>query len=185
MVQAVRFIDSFHSDHWQQTFIFLSTSYRCHVPNVAGPKSSTFDNENKVQRDKSLPRSHLTLKTQFSELSTQVLTDTLAALPMEHVVRMAHLSHEKVRQTCSLKWVTDRMTDVILGAVVRAHQAKGDVAETFLHRFNKYENQRKSSGIKHWRWTTKLYECWCRNIQKKIPKGSMFALKAVEMSAIK
>ena len=67
----------------------------------------------------------------FSELSTLVLVDVVAALPMEHVVRMARLGHERLRQACSLKWVTDRMTDVTFGAVVRAHQVGGDEAETF------------------------------------------------------
>ena len=80
-------------------------------------------------RDLSHP--HLTMKTQFSELSSLVLVDILAALPMEDVVRMARLCHERLRQTFSLKWVTDRMTDVTLRAVVRAFQAGVDTAKTF------------------------------------------------------
>ena len=67
----------------------------------------------------------------FSELSSLVLVDTLAALPMEHVMRMARLGHERLRQTCSLKWVTDRMTDVTFRAVVRAYQAGDDVEAAF------------------------------------------------------
>ena len=64
-------------------------------------------------------------------MSSLVLVDILAALPMNHVVRMARLGHERLRQTCSLKWVTDRMTEVTFRAVVRADQAGGDVAATF------------------------------------------------------
>ena len=65
----------------------------------------------------------------FNEMSSLVLVDILAALPMNHVVRMARLGHERLRQTCSLKWVTDRMTNVTFGEVVKAHQVGGDVVE--------------------------------------------------------
>ena len=71
------------------------------------------------------------MKTKFGELSSLVLVDTLAALPLEHVVRLARLGNERLRQTCSLKWVTDRMTDVTFGALVRAHEAGGEVAAKF------------------------------------------------------
>ena len=67
----------------------------------------------------------------FSELSLLVLVDTLAALPMEYVVRFARLSNERLRQTCSLKWVTDRMTDVTFRTIVKAYEAGGDVGATF------------------------------------------------------
>ena len=67
----------------------------------------------------------------FSDLRSLVLVDTLAAQPMEHVVRMARLGQERLRQTCSLKWVTDRMTDVAFRVVVIANQVGGDVAATF------------------------------------------------------
>ena len=60
-----------------------------------------------------------------------MLVDVVAALPMEHVVRMARLGHERLCQACSLKWVTDRMKNVTFRQIVRAHQAGGDVAETF------------------------------------------------------
>ena len=70
-------------------------------------------------------------KSAFGELSSLVLVDTLAALPMECVVRIARLGHERLRQTCLLKWVTDRMTDVTTKGVVRAQQAGGDVADVF------------------------------------------------------
>ena len=69
--------------------------------------------------------------TKFCELSSLVLVDTLAALPMEHVVRMARLGHERLRHACSLKWVTARMTDVTFGKIVRAHQTGGDIAAAF------------------------------------------------------
>ena len=69
--------------------------------------------------------------TKFEELTSLVLVDILAALPMAHVLRMARLGHERLRQTCSLKWVTDRMSDVIFGTIVKAHQVGGDAAATF------------------------------------------------------
>ena len=72
------------------------------------------------------------MKTKFTELSSLVLVDTLAALPMAHVMRMARLGHDRLRHTCSLKWVTDRMTDVTFGEIVKAHQAGGRCSEFFL-----------------------------------------------------
>ena len=69
--------------------------------------------------------------TKFCELSSLVLVDILAALPMEHVVRMARLGHERLRQTCSLKWVKDRMTDVTFEEILRAYQLRGDIAAIF------------------------------------------------------
>ena len=57
-------------------------------------------------------------KTNFESVSSLVLVDILAALPMEHVVRMARLGHERLRLTCSLKWVADRMTDVNFETIV-------------------------------------------------------------------
>ena len=71
------------------------------------------------------------LSTKFEKLSSLVLVDILAALPMESVVRMARLGHERLRHACSLKWVKDRMTDVTFMALVRAHQVGGDVTATF------------------------------------------------------
>ena len=62
------------------------------------------------------------LDTKFCELSSLVLVDILAALPMERVVKIASLGHERLRQTCSLKWVKDRMTDVSFEEVLRAYQ---------------------------------------------------------------
>ena len=52
------------------------------------------------------------LNTNFEKLSSLVLVDILAALPMEHVVRVARLGHENLRDACFLKWVKDRMTHV-------------------------------------------------------------------------
>ena len=71
------------------------------------------------------------MRRKFSELSSLVLVDTLAALPMEHVVRMARLGHERLRQTCSLTWVTDRMTDVTFRKIVRARLAGDDMRQIF------------------------------------------------------
>ena len=68
----------------------------------------------------------------FEKLSSLVLVDVLAALPMEHVVRMARLGHERLRQTCSLKWVTDRMTDVSFGIVLKAYRARDAVAAAMM-----------------------------------------------------
>ena len=67
----------------------------------------------------------------FSDLSSLVLVDTLAALPMESVVRLARLGHERLQQTCSLKWVKHRMTDVSFGAVLRAQRTSDAVAAEF------------------------------------------------------
>ena len=69
--------------------------------------------------------------TKFCELSSLTLVDILAALPMEHVVRMACLGHDRLRHTCSLKWVTDRMTDVTFKEALRAYQVRGDISATF------------------------------------------------------
>ena len=74
------------------------------------------------------------LETKFCELSSLVLVDILAALPMEHVVRMARLGHERLRHTCSLKWVKDRMTDVTFEEVLRAYQLRGDIEARRLER---------------------------------------------------
>ena len=62
-------------------------------------------------------------QTKFSHLSQLVLMDVLAALATDHVVRMALLGHDRQRQTCSLKWVTDRMTDVNFNTLVLAHRS--------------------------------------------------------------
>ena len=69
--------------------------------------------------------------TKFENLTSLVLVDTLAALPMEHVVRMASLGHERLRHTASLKWVTDRMTDVTFETILRARQTGGHVEAAF------------------------------------------------------
>ena len=69
--------------------------------------------------------------TKFCELSSLVLVDILAALPMEHVVRMARLGHERLRHTCSLEWVKDRMTDVTFEEIFRAYQLRDHQPDTF------------------------------------------------------
>ena len=94
----------------------------------------------------------------FENLTSLILVDILAALPMEHVMRMARLGHERLRHTCSLKWVTDRMTDVTFGNIVRARQTGGHVAEVFCTdpllkrlkgRVVVVENDFKSAGYKN------------------------------------
>ena len=61
------------------------------------------------------------MNAKFDKLSSLVLVDVLAALPMEHMLRMARLGHERLRHTASLKWVTDRMTDVAFGVVLKTY----------------------------------------------------------------
>ena len=70
-------------------------------------------------------------KANFEKLSSLVLVDAVAALPMEHVMRLASLAHQRLRQTCSLKWVKDRMTDVSLEQISKAHQTSRELADTF------------------------------------------------------
>ena len=67
--------------------------------------------------------------SKFQQLSQLALVDVLAALPMEHVARMARLGNERLCHTAKLKWVTDRMTDVTFEKLFRAHQMGGDFAE--------------------------------------------------------
>ena len=69
-------------------------------------------------------QSHIAMKTKLEELSSLVLVDTLAALPREHVVRLAALGHERLRQLCSLKWVKERMTDDFFGVVMKKLNGK-------------------------------------------------------------
>ena len=71
------------------------------------------------------------LNTKFERLSSLVLVDTLAALPMEHVVRMAVFGHENMRHACFLKWVKERMTHVTFKALVGAYHTGGDLATVF------------------------------------------------------
>ena len=70
-------------------------------------------------------------RTGFEALSQLVLVDILAALPMEHVVRVARLGHQRLRQTCSLKWVTDRMSDVSFEKAVHTHQTAPEMRPVF------------------------------------------------------
>ena len=70
-------------------------------------------------------------RTGFEALSQLALVDILAALPIEHVVRVARLGHERLRQICSLKWVTDRMSDVNFERIVHAHQTAPEMRPVF------------------------------------------------------
>ena len=60
-----------------------------------------------------------------------MLVDNLVALPMEHVVRMARLTHENLRHACSFRYVKNRMTHVTFRVSFRAHRTGGEVAATF------------------------------------------------------
>lgn len=71
------------------------------------------------------------VKTKFGRLSSLVLVDVAAALPLEQVLRLARLGHGRLRQTCSLEWVTERMTDVRFELVVKARLADHSLGETF------------------------------------------------------
>ena len=46
-------------------------------------------------------------------------------------MRMARLDHERLRHTCSLKWVKDRKTDVNYEEVIRTCQLRDDMAAIF------------------------------------------------------
>ena len=70
-------------------------------------------------------------KPTFGSMSSLVLGDILAALPMEHVVRMARLGHERIAQACSMGWVEKRMNNVNLGTLVKASQMDDKTKETF------------------------------------------------------
>ena len=65
--------------------------------------------------------------SKFDQLSSLVLVDILASLPMEHVVRLSSLGHGGLRRTSSSKWVTDRMTDVTFWKIYQAYWAGGDL----------------------------------------------------------
>ena len=82
-----------------------------------------------LAQEKSLP--YITMETNFEKLSSLVLVDIMAALPMKQVMRLVLLDHETLRQTCSLKWVHARMADVSFGEIFRAHVYEGHVAATF------------------------------------------------------
>ena len=67
----------------------------------------------------------------LGQLSELVLVDIMAALPMKQVMRLTRLGSPRLRQTCSLRWVTLRMTDVKFGEIARADSAGGDLADVF------------------------------------------------------
>ena len=80
-------------------------------------------------------------KKGFEALSQLALVDILAALPMNDVMRMAHLGHERLRQTCALKWVTDRMSDVSFETAVYGYLVVPEMRDvlcmaSFLKRLN-------------------------------------------------
>ena len=105
---------NFSSETKNQQLLIFSLPHRC-----------------QVSIGKKYKASSVTMNSKFEKMSSLVLVDILAALPMEQVVRMARLGHETLRHTCSLKWVKDRMSDVTFPAMLTAYQAKGDVAKAF------------------------------------------------------
>ena len=69
------------------------------------------------------------MSTRFERLSLLALVDFVAALPLNQVVRLSGLGHERLRRTCSLKWVLDRMTDVTFVEALRACRVWSDCRE--------------------------------------------------------
>ena len=69
--------------------------------------------------------------TKFEKLTFLVITDILSSLPMKQLMRICLLGHEKLRNTCSLKWIQNRMTPVTFRDLVRAQQTGDEVADTF------------------------------------------------------
>jgi len=60
-------------------------------------------------------------KTGWAELSTLVLCDVLAGLPMRQLVRLQRLGQPRLASLCSLAWVTGRMTEVRFSTVLEAY----------------------------------------------------------------
>ena len=115
----------------------------------------------------------------FGNLTTLVLVEILAALPMEHVVRMARLGHERLRQACSLKWVTDRMTDVTFGTIVRAHLMGGDVAAAFCtkHLMKRLNGRVTVTG---YGWSNAYFGDACVEMAKQVPGKIHLSRKTTE-----
>jgi len=64
----------------------------------------------------------------LTELSTLVLCDVLAGMPMRQLVRLQRLGQPRLAALCSLAWVTQRMT----------HVHSNTVLEAYLHREELY-----------------------------------------------
>ena len=71
------------------------------------------------------------MKTSFEGLSSLVLVDLLAALPQDFVMKVVFWGNRRLRQTCCLKWVTDRMTEIDFVWFVDASLIGGDVETNF------------------------------------------------------
>ena len=71
-------------------------------------------------------------KGMFERVSSPVLWDILAALPMEHLVRMARLGHETIKQASCSTWVTDRMANVNFESVISAYLGGHDITNAFI-----------------------------------------------------
>ena len=72
------------------------------------------------------------METQFQALSSLVLVDVMAALPMEHVVRMAGLGHVRLQQASFLKWVMNRMSNVNFVTAAEAIQTRSAMAQSLI-----------------------------------------------------
>ena len=69
--------------------------------------------------------------TRLERLSGLVLADLLAALPLRQVVRLTRLGSPRLRQTCSLKWVTARCMDVTFMLLLQCYEQGGQLAASF------------------------------------------------------
>ena len=114
--------------------------------------------------------------TKLYELSSLVLVDILAALPMENVVRMACLGHERLRQTASLRWVTDRMTHVEFEAVVKTSEMERDVTKTFCADSVMKRLKGKISVGRHFLKKTNFMKIYV-DLAKQVPGRLFFSWK--------
>ena len=82
------------------------------------------------------------MKTGFKGLSLLVRVDVLAALPSDVLLKVARCGNTTLRQTCSLKWVMDRMIDdlnfmtdkleyILFSTFVDAFLIGGDIEASF------------------------------------------------------
>jgi len=70
-------------------------------------------------------------RSSLEQLSSLVLVDLLAALPMRMVLRLARLEHRRLREMSRRPWVLQRMTGVDFSTALKAYQAGGQVREAF------------------------------------------------------
>ena len=106
--------------------------------------------------------------SKFEQLSSLVLVDILGALPMEHVLRISRLGHERLRHTASLKWVTNRMTHVDFGTIVKASELGGDVANTFCTD-SILKSLKGKIPIAKVNFTTRIFTSFYFNLVEQVP----------------